>query len=178
VVGLLIWYATLQSGIHATIAGVGLALLTPAGVVGGRDVVARLLTVLAPVSSYLVVPIFAVANIGIELSGDAAVAALGSTVTWGVSAGLLLGKTLGIVGTLTMASRTGLGRLPDGVGMRQMFGLGLLGALGFTVALFITELAYTDPLLIQDAKIGILAASTAGAALGAWVLAAGRPADR
>lgn len=174
-VGLLVWYATLQSGVHATIAGVGLALLTPAGVVGGRDVIARLLRVLTPVSSYLVVPIFAVANIGVELSGDAAVAAFGSWVTWGVLAGLLLGKTLGIVGTLTLATRTGLGRLPDGVGMRQVFGLGLLGALGFTVALFLTELAYSDPLLIQDAKIGILVASTAGAVLAAWVLAHAKP---
>jgi NhaA family Na+:H+ antiporter len=178
VVGLLVWYATLQSGVHATIAGVGLALLTPAGVVGGRDVIARLLTRLGPVSSYLVVPIFAVANIGIELSGDAALAAFGSEVTWGVLAGLLLGKMLGIVGTLTLASRIGLGRLPDGVSTRHLFGLGLLGALGFTVALFITELAYTDPVFIQDAKIGILVASTIGAALAAWVLAARHGVDK
>lgn len=169
--GLFVWYATLQSGIHATIAGVGLALLTPAGAVAGRDLIAQLLATLTPVSSYLVVPIFALANIAVEVSVDAAVAAFGSTVTWAVLAGLLLGKPLGIVATLTLANRAGLGHLPDGVGMRQLFGLGLLGALGFTVALFITELAYSSPLPIQNAKIGILVASVSAAVLAAWVLA-------
>jgi NhaA family Na+:H+ antiporter len=169
-VALAVWFATVQSGVHATIAGVVLALLTPAGTVGGRDVLARLLRLLSPVSAFVVVPVFAIANVGVELSVHAAAAAFGSVVTWAVLAGLLVGKTLGITGTLTLAERSGFGHLPNGVTTAHVLGLGLLGALGFTVALFITELAYAEPALTEHAKIGILTASVIGATLAAGVL--------
>lgn len=168
-VALAVWFATVQSGVHATIAGVVLALLTPAGTVGGRDVLARLLRLLSPVNAFVIVPVFAIANIGVELSARAAAAAFGSAETWAILAGLLAGKTLGITGTLNLAERSGLGHLPKGVTTADVLGLGLLGALGFTVALFITELAYTDPALTEHAKIGILTASVIGATLAAAV---------
>jgi NhaA family Na+:H+ antiporter len=170
-VGVGIWYATLQSGVHATLAGVALALLTPAGTIGGRDVLAVLLRRLAPVSAFVAVPLFALTNAGVGLSAESVTSAATDRVTWAVLAGLLLGKFLGITGAIALATRTGLGHLPAAVTGRHIAGLGLLGALGFTVALFITELAYTDPALIDHAKISILAASLIAAATAAIVLA-------
>ncbi|WP_211265600.1 Na+/H+ antiporter NhaA [Actinacidiphila oryziradicis] len=169
-VGAAVWYATLQSGAHATLAGVALALLTPAGSTGGRDVLAVLLRRLAPVSAFLAVPVFALANAGVPLSADSATAAFADRVTWAILAGLLFGKFAGITGTITLVTRTGLGHLPSGVTSRHVAGLGLLGALGFTVALFVTELAYTEAGLTDHAKIGILAASVIAAAAAALVL--------
>ncbi|MFJ2598960.1 Na+/H+ antiporter NhaA [Streptomyces erythrochromogenes] len=94
-----------------------------------------------------------------------------AVVTRAVPAGLLLGKFLGVAGTITFAARTGLGRLPAGVTGRRVAGLGLLGSLGFTVALFITGLAYTDGSLTDHAEIGVLAAAVIAAAAAALVLA-------
>lgn len=166
-VGVAVWFATVQSGVQATVAGVVLALLTPAGMVGGRAVLSRLLRLLSPVSAFVVVPVFAIANMGVELSSQAVGAAFGSAVTWAVVAGLIAGKPLGITGILLVANRTGVGRLPNNVTTSDVIGLGLLGALGFTVALFITELAYTDSAMTEHAKIGILTASIIGATLAA-----------
>ncbi|WP_343571991.1 Na+/H+ antiporter NhaA [Mycobacterium sp.] len=168
-VALAIWFATMQSGVHATIAGVVLALLTPAKTVGGRAVLARLLRLLSPFSAFVVVPVFAIVNVGVELSVRATAAAFGTAVTWAVLAGLLVGKVVGITGTIILAERSGLGELPKGVTRSDALGLGLLGALGFTVALFITEIAYTDPALTEHAKIGIFIASIVGAMLAATV---------
>lgn len=165
-----VWYATMHSGVHATLAGVVLALLTPAGTTGGRDVIMVLLRRLGPVSAFAAVPAFAVANTGIRVSADSIAAAFTDRVTWAVLAGLLLGKFLGITGAITLATRGGLGRLPAEVTARHVTGLGLLGALGFTVALFITEIAYTDPALIDHAKIGILTAALIAAAVAAPLL--------
>ncbi|MFI7000484.1 Na+/H+ antiporter NhaA [Nocardia sp. NPDC050175] len=170
-VGAGIWYATMQSGVHATLAGVALALPTPAA--GGRDVVDVLLRRLGPVSAFAAVPVFALANTGIRVSTESLAGAFTDRVTWAVSAGLLVGKFLGITGAITLATRSGLGHLPAQVTARQVAGLGLLGALGFTVALFITEIAYTEPTLIDHAKIGLLAASLIAAAAAGLVLAKG-----
>jgi NhaA family Na+:H+ antiporter len=170
-VAVVVWYATLQSGVHATVAAVALALLTPAGDVGGRPVLQRLLKVLAPVSAFVAVPIFALANAGVRLDLQSVNAAAGSRVTWAVLAGLLVGKFIGVVGTIALATATRLGRLPDGVTRTYIAGLGLIAGLGFTVALFITELAYTDPALTEQAKIGVLVASAIAATAAAVVLA-------
>jgi NhaA family Na+:H+ antiporter len=130
-----------------------------------------LLRRLAPVSAFVAVPLFALTNAGVGLSAESVTSAATDRVTWAVLAGLLLGKFLGITGAIALATRTGLGHLPAAVTGRHIAGLGLLGALGFTVALFITELAYTDPALIDHAKISILAASLIAAATAAIVLA-------
>jgi Na+:H+ antiporter, NhaA family len=168
--GVLIWYAMLRSGVHATMAGVALALLTPAREVRGRDVLVDLLRIVVPVSAFVAVPLFALANAGVDLTATPLGTAFASRVTWAVVAGLLVGKFLGVAGTITVATATGLGRLPTGVTMRHVAGLGLLGALGFTVALFITDLAYADPIPASHAKVGILAASVVAAAAAALVL--------
>ena len=130
----------------------------------------RLQDLLHPWTGYVVVPIFALANAGVDLSphlvGDAAT----SPVTVGVIAGLVVGKFVGITGTVYAATRLRLIRLPDGVTMHQVAGMALLAGIGFTVSLFIAGLAYTDATLDAQAKIGILAASAFAGLLGSAVL--------
>jgi NhaA family Na+:H+ antiporter len=169
-VGVLVWFATLESGVHATIAGVALGLLTPARPVAGRDVLDDLVSSLHPVSAFLVVPVFALANAGVDLRGGALSDAFGQPVTWAIITGLFLGKIVGIGGVAYLVSRLGWGTLPADMHRREILGAAALGGIGFTVSLFITDLAFTDAALISQAKVGILTASTAAALAGAVLL--------
>jgi NhaA family Na+:H+ antiporter len=119
-----------------------------------------------PWISFIVVPVFALANAGVDLSGELLRDATSSSVTLGIALGLLAGKLLGIVGFSWMAVRLGLGSLPRGVGWRHLAGVGLLAGIGFTVSLFITGLAFEDLELVSEAKIGILGASVVAGAAG------------
>lgn len=170
VVGVVVWWCTLHSGVHATISGVALALLTPARPVAGRAVLPGLLRALGPVSAFVAVPVFALANAGVRLDPAALGAAVTSRVVWAVLAGLLLGKFVGVTGSIALAVATRLGRLPAGVGWRHVAGLGLIAGLGFTVALFVTDLAFPHSVLAGEAKLAILAASLVAAAAAAAVL--------
>jgi Na+:H+ antiporter, NhaA family len=129
----------------------------------------RLQTLLHPWTSYVVVPVFALANAGVVLDAGTLAEAATSRVTLGVVAGLVLGKLIA-VGPLTMlAARLGLGRLPRGVSWPDLLGGAALSGIGFTVSLFIAELAFDSPDLRDDAKIGILAASLLAGLLG-WAI--------
>ncbi len=130
---------------------------------------ARVEHALLPWTSFVIVPIFALANAGVALSGDTIRAARSSPVTIGVVMGLVVGKTVGIWLASLVAVRLRVARLPRAMTMRHVLGAGAVAGVGFTVALFITELAFDDALLRDEAKIGILAASVAAGALG-WVL--------
>lgn len=203
VAGLVLWYATLKSGIHPTIAGVAMGLITavhpprradveraasvtrlfrraptPAG---GRAAVLELASAVSPNerfqagihpwTSYVVVPLFALANAGVPLGGAALERALTSPVTLGVIAGLVLGKALGI-GLITAAAvRAGVGPLPHGMHRGHLPGAAALAGIGFTVSLFVAELAFTDEALRDEAKIGVLVASVLAAILGGLALA-------
>jgi NhaA family Na+:H+ antiporter len=157
--GFVLWLCVFESGVHATIAGVALGLATPARPVH------QLEHRLHPWTSFLVVPLFALANAGVALGGDALEAAASSPITWGVATGLVVGKIVGIVSVTAIGSRLGLGRLPDGVPIRQVLGLGALAGIGFTVSLFIADLSFAGASL-DEAKIGILGASILAAAIG------------
>jgi Na+/H+ antiporter NhaA len=115
------------------------------------------------------VPLFALANAGVPLGGDALERALTSPVTLGVVLGLLVGKALGISLSSLLAVRLGAGALPEGVGRRHVVGGATLAGIGFTVSLFVTELAFRDEALRDEAKVGVLVASTLAAGLG-WVV--------
>lgn len=175
VVGLLVWLATLESGVHATIAGVALGLLTPTGSVQGRNVLETLEHRLHPVSAYVVIPLFALANAGVALGGDALREAAGSSLTYGIAVGLLVGKTLGVTAAALITARLGLGVLPQGVGTRDVWGVAAMAGIGFTVSLFISELAYADPALTEVAKIGIFAGSLVSGLLGAALFLSRKP---
>ena len=171
--GIALWIAMHESGVHATLAGVILGLLTPAGPVRGRNVLEELEDRVHPVSSYFVLPVFALANAGVELGGSALNDSEGRQVALAVAVGLVVGKFTGIAGATLVALRLRLGSLPDGVDLRGVFGAAALGGIGFTVSLFIAPLAYSDPTLTEGAKLGILAGSVVSAAVGVAILAPG-----
>ena len=198
VLGVFIWYATLESGVHATIAGVALGLLTPARpLLGKRDaqqivdalpsdatvdevrhasflaqesvpLTVRLENLLHPFTAFIIVPIFALANAGIELSGETISEAASSNVTLGIILGLVVGKPLGIGVFTWIATRFGFG-LPEGVNWPQFLGMALAAGIGFTVSIFVGGLAFDTQAVSEMAKIGILAASIL-AAIGALLL--------
>jgi NhaA family Na+:H+ antiporter len=167
---LVAWYALLESGVHATIAGVALGLLTPAHPIRGRPVLEQLEHALHPVSAFFVVPLFALANAGVYLREGALAAAFSSALTWAIVAGLIVGKTFGITGATFGARRLGIGVLPAGMPAVRVWPVAGLGGIGFTVALFIADLAFNDPAMINDAKVGILGASVAAALIGSALL--------
>jgi NhaA family Na+:H+ antiporter len=186
VVGIAVWYSLFEGGIHPTIAGVIMGVMAPttarlqndyidieevvdsksdpaftndANGKGSVSVVEWLEHVLHPWSSYVIVPIFALANSGIHVSIDGLRDAAGSAITWGVFLGLLVGKPLGIVLASKIAVRTGVADSPEGATGTHMLGAGTAAGIGFTVALFITELAFDNPVDQTNAKLAILLAS-------------------
>ncbi len=167
---LVLWVCVFQSGVHATIAGVALGLLTPVADARGRRVIDALEHRLHPWTSFVVVPVFVLANAGIVLGGDAVRAAASSSITWGVAMGLVVGKTVGIVAATAVCLGLGLSRLPEGSSFRQLVGVATLAGIGFTVSLFIADRSFTTAAL-DEAKIGILAGSVVAGVLGIGVLA-------
>jgi Na+:H+ antiporter, NhaA family len=129
----------------------------------------RLQQLLHPWSGYLVVPLFALANAGVALDAQALSRVVGSPITLGILTGLVVGNLVGIVGASLLAVRVGLGTLPRLATGQQLVGVAALAGVGFTVALFVTDLAVTDRAAQDQAKVGILVASAAAAALG-WLL--------
>ncbi|MEO5838717.1 MAG: Na+/H+ antiporter NhaA [Acidimicrobiales bacterium] len=168
---LALWLLLHESGVHATIAGVALGLLTPARPVGGRAVLDDLEDRLHPVSALAIVPLFALANAGVTLSSDALRDAATSTIAWGVVLGLVVGKTVGITGAALLARRWRVGTLPDGVDTRHLVGGAALAGIGFTVALFVADLTFGGTDRLAEAKIAILVASIVAGTLGALILA-------
>ena len=169
-VGIAAWIAMHESGVHATIAGVALGLLCPAHPVDGRNVLTTLEHRLHPVSAFVVVPLFALANAGIDLGAKNLEDALDSRLAWAIFLGLVIGKLTGISAATLLALRRGWGSLPEGAERGRVPGVAALGGIGFTVSLFIAELAYGDDELANIAKIGILGASLASGMLGAALL--------
>jgi NhaA family Na+:H+ antiporter len=164
VVGLGVWWATHESGVHATIAGVALGLLLPS------PLARRLEPALHPWASYGVLPAFALANAGIPITAASLGDAAGSAVTVGVVVGLVVGKVVGVLGASWVAVRLGVARLPDGVGWPHLGGMAALAGIGFTVSIFVSGLAFDDAVLVDQAKVGVLTASVIAAVVGSLVL--------
>jgi NhaA family Na+:H+ antiporter len=164
-----LWLCVFESGVHATIAGVALGLLTPARPLGGREVLEDLEARIHPWSSFVIVPVFALANAGIELGGDSVMRALKSPIALGVVLGLVIGKPLGIVATTALVLRLRLARLPSGIRLAHIGAAGATAGIGFTVSLVIANLSYAG-VRLDDAKIAILCASTLSAAVGTALL--------
>jgi NhaA family Na+:H+ antiporter len=126
----------------------------------------RLQAGLAPWVSYVIVPVFALANAGVRFSGDAVDGLFSDPVVLGVAVGLVAGKTIGVFTASVIAVKLGLGKLPAGATWRHIFGLAICAGVGFTVALFVTSISFTDPALADSAKIGILLGSAVAGTVG------------
>ncbi len=212
---LAVWFFMLESGVHATIAGVALGLLTPARPMYSSEELERkarrildlypsgepshtsrehadheaiLLSeiareAVAPLtrmehalhlwSSYLIVPLFALANAGVRFEGTSVGEAVTHPVALGVALGLVVGKLIGITVFARLAVTAGIGRLPAGTTWRHVVGLASLAGIGFTVSIFVTGLAFTDPALSDLAKIGIFVGSLAAGLIGYGLLRTG-----
>ncbi|PTL60686.1 Na+/H+ antiporter NhaA [Paraconexibacter algicola] len=167
---IVVWVAMHESGVHATIAGVLIGLLMPTGEIDGRNVLEELEDRLHNVTAFAIVPLFALANAGVDLGGGTLQDAASSTLAWAIVLGLVVGKLSGIGGAAMLALRAGWGVLPDGVDRGHVWGAAALGGIGFTVSLFIAQLAYVDGAQIAIAKVGILVGSLVSGALGVLLL--------
>lgn len=168
--GVVAWLLVHASGVHAIIAGVALAFLVPATPGEDASPAEELSHFLHPWSSFVVVPIFALANAGVVFEADALNEPVSRQTLLGVLFGLVCGKVLGIAGSAFLATRLGLARLSDEVGWLHILGAAALGGIGFTVALFITELALGESSEAAAAKVGIFGASVVASGLGAGLL--------
>ena len=167
--GGLLWLALLKSGVHATIAGVIMGMLVPARPrLEHREFsrcyrclakaaprrhareppVVRLQRAVHPVASLVVLPIFALANVGVSISASSLSGALTSRAGLGVAVGPVLGKVIGVTAFTAWAVHSGAAELPPRVSWRQVIGVGFLAGIGFTVSLFITDLAFEDAAVI------------------------------
>jgi NhaA family Na+:H+ antiporter len=202
--GVLVWLATLLSGVHATVAGVMMAFTVPlapridwdefvssggqflAGADGpadrgqilpaslaelaadARSPLTSLEHALHPWISFVILPLFALANAGVALTGEAT-RVFGNSASIGVFLGLVVGKPLGIAGFAWMTVKAGVAKLPPSLSWRQILGAGCLAGIGFTMSLFIGNLSFTEASALQAVKVSILAASLFAGTLGALV---------
>jgi len=173
VLGVVLWAAMLFSGIHATLAGVALAMTIPLSVPASHDAhespLHRLEERLAPWVAFLVLPIFGFANAGVSLSG-ASLNMMLAPLSLGIVLGLFAGKQLGIMTAILAAHRTGVAQMPADATWRQVYGVAILCGIGFTMSLFIGLLAFDDPELESMTKLAVLAGSLLSALTGALVL--------
>ena len=161
--GVVLWFCFLESGVHATLAGVLLALIMPTPRLRPLE-----LALDAPVS-YGILPLFALCNTAIPLAAGS-LPELGTPLGLGVMLGLIVGKPVGIVSTVWVLVRTGLADLPRGVNWKQMVGLGCVAGIGFTMAIFIATLSFPDAATVDLAKLAVLSGSGLAAVLGTVIL--------
>ena len=205
-VGILTWIAAYQSGVHATLAGVAIALILPVyppkreaverveevtrafrqspsaeyerlarrQITSSVAINERLQVLLRPFVALVVLPLFALANAGVSLSGESLAAAATSRLTWGVIAGLVVGKLVGVLLGARLAARTPWAELPPGLTHKQLAGGAALAGIGFTISLFIVDWPWADPALGARAGVGFCAASLSAAGLGALSFYLGR----
>ena len=176
--GALMWFLTLKSGVHATIAGVMLAFAIPFTARDDDEASPsrKLELFLHRPVAFIILPIFALANTGIVVDAEW-MRNLGSPNSVGIAAGLLLGKPLGVTLLCFFAVAGGLCRLPSDLNWRHIAGAGVLGGIGFTMSIFITNLAFAgNARTIDDSKMAILAASLTAGAIGfLWLRMSGKP---
>ncbi len=169
-VGVLLWGCFLASGVHATVAGVLLAMTIPSDAAQeGRSPLHRLERGLHVPVAFVIMPLFALSNAGVRLAESLPFAADGALVAGGIVLGLVLGKPLGITLASWLAVRAGAASLPAGAGWAGVRGVSWLGGIGFTMSLFIANLAFEGGPLLNAAKLGILAASLI-AGIAGWLL--------
>ncbi|MFA0117573.1 Na+/H+ antiporter NhaA [Vibrio breoganii] len=176
-VGAILWFAVLKSGVHATLAGVVIGFAIPLkGKKGEHSPLKHLEHALHPWSSFMILPIFAFANAGVSLEGIS-FSTLGSALPMGIALGLLIGKPLGIFSFSWLAVKAGVAKLPAGIDFRHIFAVSVLCGIGFTMSMFIASLAFTgaNADFNTHARLGILMGSTLAAVIGYFLLSVSLP---
>ncbi|MXP26148.1 Na+/H+ antiporter NhaA [Altererythrobacter indicus] len=168
VLGLILWVFVLKSGIHATLAGVAAALTVPI-TARGQKPLERMEHALHPWVTFLVVPVFAFANAGVSLAGIE-LSSFVAPLPLGIALGLIVGKQLGIFGFAWAAVKMGWASLPPSTSWKQVHGLSLIAGIGFTMSLFIGNLAFSDPEQLSMVKVGVLSGSILSAVGGFLLL--------
>ena len=171
--GMLLWYCMYKSGVHPTLAGVILGLMTPNIVKknsnmkdiddGQVSVIEWLEKKLHPWSSFLIIPLFAFANTGVVITNQSINNALNSPIAWGIFVGLVVGKPLGVLSTVLIGKKIGFSQLPQGAKSIDLLATGSAAGIGFTVAIFIANLAFSDPLTQDLAVFAVIVASIVSA---------------
>lgn len=169
ILGIALWYCLLRSGVHPTLAGVILGLLTPNiphqnsqledREDGTVSVIEWLEKIIHPWSSFVIVPIFAFANTGVKISNESVRSAINSPIAWGIFFGLVLGKPIGILLTSLAAKKFGIGEMPEGAKNIDFVATGSAAGIGFTVAIFIANLAFDDAQTQDLAVFSVIVAS-------------------
>lgn len=171
--GLMIWWATYQSGIHATVAGIAIAMLTRVQHRDGEESSPAEITEVKvrPISVAIAVPIFAFTAAGVDLRDLGFVDTVGSQLSLAVIAGLVIGKPLGVIGSTYLLTRFTSARLNDNLRWSDVLAVGLLAGIGFTVSLLITKLSYVENItLLSEAKVGVLSGSFLSAIIAITVM--------
>lgn len=163
--GVFMWYFIHHSGIHATIAGVLTAMTLPTTPDDKESPLEKLEHLLAKPVNFIIIPIFAFVNTAIVLHSEM-IGGLTSSMGLGIIAGLIIGKSFGILLTCWICVKSKIANLPEGATWKHMFGVGLLGGIGFTMSIFVAMLSFKDPMLIEEAKLSVLLASIAAGILG------------
>lgn len=170
--GIILWICFLKSGVHATIAGVLLGMGLPIGKNMEEfrtSILYRFEHVLTPLSSFIIMPIFALANSGITIDINSLSAAIMNPVSLGIIFGLFIGKQIGIFGASYILVKLKIAKLPSKVTKRHLYGASVLGGIGFTMSLFVSSLSFTEESALSMAKISIIIASILSAAFGAVI---------
>jgi NhaA family Na+:H+ antiporter len=167
--GFAMWVLVLKSGVHATLAGVALAMIIPLLRRDGSNFIHALEEGLHPYVKFLILPLFAFANAGIPLAG-LSMDALTSSVPLGITAGLVLGKPLGILLAVIACVAIGFAKLPEQVSWTHVTGVGCLAGIGFTMSLFIGTLAFNTSAQIDAVRLGVIAGSVVSTVLGLAIL--------
>ena len=173
--GIALWYCMYKSGVHPTLAGVILGLMTPnilkenSKLDDGEDnqvsVIEWLEERIHPWSSFIIVPLFAFANTGVVITNDSINDAINSPIAWGIFAGLVIGKPIGVLASVFIARKINLGQYPQGAKSVDIFATGSAAGIGFTVAIFIANLAFSDPATQDLAIFAVIIASLVSAVL-------------
>lgn len=163
--GIIMWYCFLKSGVHATIAGVLLAFVIPFHNNDDKNVSFHLQHFLHKPVAFIILPIFALVNTAILIPSNV-IDSLSTSNSLGIIFGLAIGKLIGIFTVPFLLIKTGIARLQEGVTWKNLIGIGLLGGIGFTMSMFISNLAFTDPDLISSSKLSVLIASVVAAISG------------
>lgn len=165
IIGAFMWVCVLKSGVHATLAGVAIALCVPLNVKEGKSPLRRAEHGLHYWVAFFILPLFAFANAGVSLQGMT-VAQLLAPVPLGIAAGLFFGKQIGVMLTALAAVKTGIGTMPKGANWKQMYGIACLTGVGFTMSLFIGGLAFDSAERMNEVRLGVLMGSIASGVLG------------